>query len=207
MAQANNDKDHYYAKPPVFDGEKQDYWKDGIKIFFVGFDADLWDMVLDGYTYHVDDRESKLERSKMSYQQKKDHKNHHRSRTIFLNAISQYGYENIRNRDSAKSIFDSSKMTHEGNEQVKQAKSLDLIQKYESFKIEKDAMIEEMFSRFLTLVAGLKVLNKVYTIIDHVKKIIRSLPKKLETNGDNTKGVKGSEQDQSRGTYKIYEES
>ncbi|MCI31037.1 aspartyl-tRNA synthetase [Trifolium medium] len=35
-----------------------------------------------------------------------------------------------------------------------------------------------MFSRFQTLVAGLRVLNKGYTIADHVKKIIRSLPTK-----------------------------
>jgi hypothetical protein len=38
--------------------------------------------------------------------------------------------------------------------------------------------IEEMFSRFQTLVAGLEVLNKGYTTVDHVKKIIRSLPQK-----------------------------
>ena len=35
-----------------------------------------------------------------------------------------------------------------------------------------------MFSRFQTLVIGLKVLNKGYSTADHVKKIIRSLPKK-----------------------------
>lgn len=46
--------------------------------------------------------------------------------------------------------------------------------------MEEDEMVEEMFSRFQTLVDGLKVLNKGYTIVDHVKKIIRSLPK----NGD-----------------------
>lgn len=39
-------------------------------------------------------------------------------------------------------------------------------------------MIEDMFLRFKTLVDGLKVLNKGYTTSDHVKKIIRSLPKK-----------------------------
>lgn len=39
-------------------------------------------------------------------------------------------------------------------------------------------MIEEMFSRFQTLVVGLKVLNKGYTTADNVNKIIKSLPKK-----------------------------
>lgn len=44
--------------------------------------------------------------------------------------------------------------------------------------MEDDEMIEEMFLRFQTLVAGLKVLNKGYTTSDHVKKIIKTLPKK-----------------------------
>ena len=35
-----------------------------------------------------------------------------------------------------------------------------------------------MFSRFQTLVTGHKVLGEGYTTSDHVKKIIKSLPKK-----------------------------
>lgn len=61
---------------------------------------------------------------------------------------------------------------------LKRQKALALIPKYESLKMEKDEMVEEMLSKFQTLVAGLKVLNKCYTTTDHVKKIIRSLPKK-----------------------------
>lgn len=69
-------------------------------------------------------------------------------------------------------------MTHEGNEQVKETKALALIHKYESFKMEEDEMVEEIFSRFKTLVSGLKVLSKGYTTVDNVNKIIRSIPKK-----------------------------
>ena len=52
-----------------------------------------------------------------------------------------------------------------------------LIQKYKAFRMEEDENIETMFSRFQTLVAGLEVLDKGYSTADHVKKIIRSLPK------------------------------
>lgn len=114
----------------------------------------------------------------MNYHKKKDHKNNHISITILLNSISYPEYEKIANRDSTKSIFDSLEMTHEVNEQVKETKALALIQKYESFKMEEDEMIKEMFSIFQTFVARLKILNKVYTTSDHVMKIIRSLPKK-----------------------------
>lgn len=178
IAHANNDKDHYSAKPPIFDGEKFDYWKERIKSFFIGCVVDLWDMVLDGYTRPIDTNVTNLRRSKMNEHQNKDYKNHRRSRNILMNCISYYEYENITNRDSAKSRFDSLKMTHEGNEQVKESKALALIQKYEYFKIEDDEMIEEMFLIFQTLVSGLKVRKKGNTTSDHVKKIIRSMPKK-----------------------------
>ena len=69
-------------------------------------------------------------------------------------------------------------MTHKGNNQVKEAKALALIHKYQAFKMEDDEGIEVIFSRFQTLVVRLKVLDKGYTTTDHVKKIIRSLPKK-----------------------------
>ena len=73
-------------------------------------------------------------------------------------------------------------MAHEGNAQVKETKALALIQKYEAFKMEDDKFVEMMFSIIQTLVEGLKVLNKRYSIADHVKKIIKSLPKKYPNN-------------------------
>src|ERR1044072_4183536 len=69
-------------------------------------------------------------------------------------------------------------MTHEVNSQVKETKALALIQKYEAFRMEEEESVETMFSRFQMLVAGLRVLDKGYSTTDHVKKIIRSLPKK-----------------------------
>ncbi|XP_050914681.1 uncharacterized protein LOC127129571 [Lathyrus oleraceus] len=44
-----NEKDSYNTKPPVFDGEKIDYWKDRFESFFLGYNVDLWDIVINGY--------------------------------------------------------------------------------------------------------------------------------------------------------------
>ncbi|KAI5404778.1 hypothetical protein KIW84_051803 [Lathyrus oleraceus] len=44
--------------------------------------------------------------------------------------------------------------------------------------MEDDEIVETMFLRFQMLVVGLKVLDKGYSTPNHVKKIIRSLPKK-----------------------------
>ena len=51
----HDDKDRISGKPPVFDGENSDYWKDIIESFFLAHDADLWDMVNDGYIHPVDE--------------------------------------------------------------------------------------------------------------------------------------------------------
>src|ERR1044072_8673265 len=114
----------------------------------------------------------------MTEAQKKTFKDHHKARTILLNAISYAEYEKITDKETAKSIFDSLHMTHEGNSQVKETKALALIQKYEAFRMEEKEYVETMFSRFQMLVAGLRVLDKGYSTSDRVKKIIRSLPAK-----------------------------
>ena len=174
-AEQNNNS---YNKPPVFDGEDFEYWKDRLESFFLGHDSDLWDIVLDGYKHPIDSEGNKVDRKNMDRQQKADFKNHHRARNIFLNAISKVEYEKITNRDTTHDMFESLKMTHEGNTQVKESKALALVQKYEAFKVEESESIEAMFSRFQTLITGLRVLNKGYTKADHVKKIIRSLPRR-----------------------------
>ena len=71
----------------------------------------------------------------MNEDQKRRNKNHYKSITILLSAISYNEYEKITNRETTKDIFDSLRMTHEGNAQVKETKVLALIQKYEAFKM------------------------------------------------------------------------
>src|ERR1044072_741337 len=150
MANSFENKDnHYSAKPPIFDGEKFDYWKDRIESFFLGYDVDLWDLVIEGYEQPKDAEGKIVPRSQKTDAQKLMFKNHHKARTILLNAISYAEYEKITDKETAKSIFDSLQMTQEGNSQVKETKALALIQKYEGFRMEEEEeSVETMFSRF-----------------------------------------------------------
>src|ERR1044072_6098934 len=142
MANSSENKDnHYSAKPPIFDGEKFDYWKDKIESFFLGYDIDLWDLVIEGYEKPKDAEGKVISRSQMTDAQKKTFKDHHKTRTILLNAISYAECEKITNKETTKSIFDSLQMTHEGNSQVKETKALALIQKYEAFRMDEDESV------------------------------------------------------------------
>src|SRR3954468_13123696 len=173
--QYNGNGNNGYTRPLVFDGENFEYWKDKLESYFLGLDGDLWDLLMDGYEHPVKATGVRLTRQEMDDDQKKLFKNHHKCRTVLLNAISHAEYEKISNREIAYDIYDSLKMTHEGNSQVKETKALALIQKYEAFKIEEDEFVETIFSRFQILVARLKVLDKGCSTSDHVKEIIRSL--------------------------------
>lgn len=137
----NNEKDHYNSKPPAFDTEKFDYCKDIIESFFLGYDVDLWDLIVDDYIHPINVEGNKVVISALTNQQKKDFKNHNKARTILPNVISYTEYEKIINKYSAKSIFDSLRMTHEGNAKVKETKALALIHKYEAFRMEDDELL------------------------------------------------------------------
>ncbi|XP_050908877.1 lisH domain-containing protein C1711.05-like [Lathyrus oleraceus] len=142
-----NERDNYNAKPHVIDGEKFDYWKDKIESFFLGYDANLWDMVTNGYELPIFAIGIPIQRSRMGDDQKRDFKSHLKIRTILLNVISYNEYEKITNKETPKDIFDSLKMTYKGNNQVKETKSLALIQKNDCPKLKKDSSRKESFKK------------------------------------------------------------
>jgi len=79
-------------------------------------------------------------------------------------------------KSTAKAMFASLCAKYEGSKKVREAKALMLVHQYELFKMKVDESIEEMYSKFQTLVSGLQILKKSYVSFDHVSKILRSLP-------------------------------
>jgi len=86
------------------------------------------------------------------------YKKHHKVRGIIIDALPQSEYLKL------------------GDKKVREAKANLLVQQYEMFKMKEGENIETMFSRFQTLVSGLQILKKSYSTVDHVEKILRSLP-------------------------------
>jgi len=79
-------------------------------------------------------------------------------------------------KSTAKAMFASLCANYEGCKKVREAKALMLVHQYELFKMKDDESIEQMYSRFQTLVSGLQILKKSYVASDHVSKILRNLP-------------------------------
>jgi len=82
----------------------------------------------------------------------------------------------MSDKSTTKAMFASLCANSEGSKKVREAKALMLVHQYELFRMKDDESIEEMYSRFQTLVSGLKILKKSYVASDHVSNILRSLP-------------------------------
>jgi len=82
----------------------------------------------------------------------------------------------MSDKSTAKAMFTSLCANYESNKKIREAKTTMLVHQYEFFKMKDDESIEDMYSRFHTLVSRLQMLKKSYVAFDHLNKILRSLP-------------------------------
>ncbi|GJX49278.1 retrovirus-related pol polyprotein from transposon TNT 1-94 [Tanacetum coccineum] len=79
---------------------------------------------------------------------------------------------------TAKDVWNSLIITHQGNKQVKDNKIDLFVQKYEEFVISDDETIDCAFVRFNTIITSLKALDESFSSRNHVRKFLRALPTK-----------------------------
>ena len=167
------------GKVPKFNGDAEEFswWKTNFYSYIMSLDEELWDILEDGVGDLVLDEEgAAVDRKKHTPELRKLYKKHHIIRGALVTAIPKAEYMKMSDISTAKSMFASLCSNYEGNKKVKEAKALMLVHQYELFKMKDDETIEEMYSRFQTLVSGLQILKKSYVASDHVSKILRSLP-------------------------------
>jgi len=173
------DKKAEFGKVPKFNGDPEEFswWKTNFYSYVMGLDEELWDILEDSVGDLVlDEEEAAIDRKKHTPDQKKLYKKHHKIRGSLVTAIPKAEYMKMSDKSTAKAMFASLCANYEGRKKVKEAKALMLVYQYELFKMKDDESIEQMYSRFQTLVSGLQILKKSYVASDHVSKILRSLP-------------------------------
>ncbi|GJR54306.1 zf-CCHC domain-containing protein [Tanacetum coccineum] len=77
--------------------------------------------------------------------------------------------------NTAKEIWNTLLITHQGNNQVKDNKIDLLVQQYEQFVISEDESIDSAFARFNTIITSLKALNEGYSSKNYDRKFLRAL--------------------------------
>jgi len=84
--------------------------------------------------------------------------------------------ERIYECNRAKEIWDTLKIHHEGTIHVKETRIDIGVQKFKIFEMSEEENIDEMYSRFTYIVNELRLLGKIYSPHDIIRKILRCLP-------------------------------
>ncbi|GJT97493.1 retrovirus-related pol polyprotein from transposon TNT 1-94 [Tanacetum coccineum] len=97
------------------------------------------------------------------------------AKMVIYNALPRKEYERIFMCNTAKEIWKTLLITHQGNSQVKDNKIDLLVQQYEQFVISEDESIDSAFARFNTIITSLKALDEGYSSKNYVRKFLRAL--------------------------------
>ncbi|XP_074351912.1 uncharacterized protein LOC141691066 [Apium graveolens] len=82
---------------------------------------------------------------------------------------------------TAKQIWDTIRVSHEGTSKVREVKLSMLISDYEAFRLERDESIKDAQGRFLTLINSISLLDKIIPQAEINRKILRAMPKKFSS--------------------------
>ncbi|GJR64413.1 retrovirus-related pol polyprotein from transposon TNT 1-94 [Tanacetum coccineum] len=110
--------------------------------------------------------------------------------------------------NTAKEIWKTLLITHQGNSQVKDNKINLLVQQYEQFVISEDESIDSAFARFNTIITSLKALDEGYSSKNYVRKFLRALHPKWRakvTAIEESKDLTSLSLDELIGNLKVYE--
>jgi len=174
-----SDKKADSGKVHKFNGDPKEFswWKTNFYSYIMDLDEELWDILEDGVgDLDLDEEGAAVDRKKHTPAEKKMYKKHHKIKGSLVLVIPCAEYMKMSDKSTAKAMFASLCANYEGSKMVREAKALRLVHQYELFKMKDDESIEEMYSRFQTLVFGLQIQKKSYVASDHVSKILRSLP-------------------------------
>ncbi|GJT41055.1 zf-CCHC domain-containing protein [Tanacetum coccineum] len=97
------------------------------------------------------------------------------AKMVIYNALPRKEYERIFMCKTAKEIWDTLLITHQGNSQVKDNKIDLLVQQYEQFTIPEEESIDNAFARFNTIITSLKALDEGFSSKNYVRKFLRAL--------------------------------
>ncbi|GJU01477.1 hypothetical protein Tco_1111815 [Tanacetum coccineum] len=109
---------------------------------------------------------------------------------VIYNALPRKEYERIFMCNTAKEIWKTLLITHQGNSQVKDNKIDLLAQQYGQFIIFKDESIDSAFARFNTIITSLKALDECYFSNNYVRKFLRALHPKRRAKVTTTEESK-----------------
>ncbi|GKB07908.1 hypothetical protein Tco_0836192 [Tanacetum coccineum] len=167
-------------RPPLFESDHFIYWKNRFETYVKAKDLDLWHIILNGdFPPLARNKETQILEIVPFEQQDDDLKKklakNNEAKMVLYNALPKKEYERIFMCKTAKDIWQSLLITHQGNSQVKDNKIDLLVQQYEQFTILEEESIDSGFARFNTIITSLKALDEGFSSKNYVRKFLRAL--------------------------------
>ncbi|GJZ88802.1 retrovirus-related pol polyprotein from transposon TNT 1-94 [Tanacetum coccineum] len=168
-------------RPLLFKSDSFIYWKNRFETYVKSKDLDLWHVITNGDFQHIQQNlETKLDEvipfEKQSDNIKKKLAKNKEAKMVIYNALPRKEYERIFMCNTAKEIWKTLLITHQGNNQVKDNK-IDLL-----VVISEDESIDSAFARFNTIITSLKALDEGYFSKNYVRNFLRALHPKWRAN-------------------------
>nr|GEU76128.1 DUF4219 domain-containing protein/UBN2 domain-containing protein [Tanacetum cinerariifolium] len=173
-------------RPPFFESDGFIYWKNRFETYVKLKDLDLWHVITDGDFPPIQNNpKTKKDEIVPIHKQKDDLKKklakNNEAKMVIYNALPRKEYERIFMCQTAKEIWDTLLITHQGNNQVKENKIDLLVQQYEQFMISEEESIDNAFAKFNTIITSLKALDEGFSSKNYVRKFLRALHLKRNT--------------------------
>ncbi|GJR36858.1 DUF4219 domain-containing protein [Tanacetum coccineum] len=201
------------AKNIVSESDSFIYWKNRFETYVKSKDLYLWNVITNGNFQPIQQNpETKLDEvipfKKLSDNFKKKLAKNNEAKMVIYNALPRKEYERIFMCNTAKEIWKTLLITHQGNNQVKDNKIDLLVQQYEEFVISEDESIDNAFARFNTIITSLKALDECYSSKNYVRKFLRALHSKWRANVtaiEESKDLTSLSLDELIGNLKVHE--
>ncbi|GKA68908.1 zf-CCHC domain-containing protein [Tanacetum coccineum] len=201
-------------RPPLFESDGFIYWKNRFETYVKSKDLDLWHVITDGDFPPIQNNpETKKDEVVPFHKQNDDLKKklakNNEAKMVIYNALPRKEYERIFMCQTAKEIWDTLLITHQGNNQVKANKIDLLVQQYEQFTILEEESIDNAFAKFNTIITSLKALDEGFSSKNYVRKFLRALHPKWRakvTAIEESKNLTTLPLDELIGNLKVYEE-
>ncbi|GJR15133.1 putative ribonuclease H-like domain-containing protein [Tanacetum coccineum] len=169
-------------RPPLFESDGFIYWKNRFETYVKSKDLDLWHVITDGDFPPIQNNpETKKDEIVPFHKQNDDLKKklakNNEAKMVIYNALPRKEYERIFMCQTAKEIWDTLLITHQGNNQVKANKIDLLVQQYEQFMIPEEESIDNAFAKFNTIITSLKALDEYgkQTKTSYISQLIRTI--------------------------------
>ncbi|GJZ09785.1 hypothetical protein Tco_0544068 [Tanacetum coccineum] len=167
-------------RPPLFESDCFIYWKNRFETYVKAKDLDLWHIIMNGDFPPVARNKVTQVLEVVPFEEQSDDlkkrlAKNNEAKMVLYNALPKKEYERVFMCKTAKDIWQSLLITHQGNSQVKDNKIDLLVQQYEQFTILEEESIDSGFARFNTIITSLKALDEGFSSKNYVRKFLRAL--------------------------------